>query len=488
MEIFQDGELEAEMHKRDLKANSLGTWWNLFSETYEELVQSIASPVRAEYSARELGDRQFRLGTVHKENEEFVREDFYLNNARGEPLACSFWRRRTVRDADPITDLASSSSSSSLNSEEEKTVVACSMEASQAESASGTDSSSNSSWSSQQTPKSTAIDPCIIYLHGMSSSRKECVYLHRKVLAAGFSLFALDLSGSGLSGGDRVSFGYFEHDDLRTVVDYLYATGRASAVGFWGRDIGSAAALLHVKERMPYHYETMTLSSKNAKKLEVVEDKENHHILCIPPVAGLHFRFNKYSAANGDFVLLAIDNVPVQGLNPTACYRLIQRSCKRNGGTARLQGFKKRSSSDTGDDKFIFALTADSAYGDMEQVIWDMLQMITKSAERRSLFFPSAMVTASQKILANSIGKAGGFSFRDVRLLDAVPYFTLPCLFISASKKDFFMPEHAKALFDRYGGSKSYIQSTGQIDDNRPAEVLDTAISHFSKRFKLLKI
>ncbi|OWY90825.1 hypothetical protein PHMEG_00040866, partial [Phytophthora megakarya] len=294
-----------------------------------------------------------------------------------------------------------------------------------------------------------------------------------------------DLSGSGLSGGDRVSFGYFEHDDLRTVADYLYGTGRASAVGVWGRDIGSAAALLHVKKRMSYHYETMTMSRKDAKKLDVVEDKENKHILCVRPVTGLQFRFSKYSAANGDFVLLAVDNVPVQGLSPGKCYRLIRRSCATNG-IARLQGFKRSSSSD-GNDKFIFALTADSAYGDMEQVIWDMLQMITKSAERRSLFFPSAMVTAVQKVLANSIGKAGGFSFRDVRLLDVVPHFTLPCLFISASRKDFFMPEHAKALFDRYGGSKSYIEFTGQIDDNRPIVVLDTAIAHFTKRFKLLK-
>ncbi|KAF4029165.1 Serine aminopeptidase [Phytophthora infestans] len=484
MEIFQDGELEAEMHKRDLQANSIGSWWNLFSETYEEMVQSIASPVRAEYAIQELGDPQFSLDTVHDRNVEFVRGDFHLQNAHGEHLACSFWRRRVVRDADPIAALSTSSSSSSLNSDEEKESTVCSTEESLVESNS-TDSSSNSSCSSQQPAQLMDIDPCIIYLHGMSSSRKECIYLYRKVLAAGFSLFALDLSGSGLSGGDRVSFGYFEHGDLSTVVDYLYATRRASAVGIWGRDIGSAAALLHVKERMSYRYQTIKLSNKDAKKLKVVEDKEHRHILCIPPVTGLHFRFSKYSASNGDFVLLAIDNVPVQGLSAAACHRLIQRNCKTNS-KSHLQGFKKRSSSDTGRDRFIFALAADSAYGDMEQVIWDMLQMITKSAERRSLYFPSAMVTASQKILTNSIGKAGGFSFNDVRLLDAAPYFTLPCLFISASKKDFFMPEHSKALFNRYGGSKSYVQFTGQIDDNRPAEVLDTAISHFSKRVKLL--
>ncbi|CAI5726335.1 unnamed protein product [Peronospora destructor] len=474
MEIFQDGELEAEMNKRELNANSLGSWWNLFNETYEEMVQSIAKPVRADYSVRELGDRQFTLYTVDSECQEFVREDFHLSNIRGEQLACSFWRRKEVRNADTIADLACSSSSAA----KEKLSVRCSI--------ASTDSSCNPSWSSQHTNGYVGVDPCIIYVHGMSSSRKECVYFHRKVLARGFSLFAMDLSGSGLSGGNRVSFGYFERDDVRTVVDYLYATGRASAVGIWGRDIGSAAALLHVNERMPYYYTTMTVSRRDAVKLDIVKDETDLHILCIPPLKGLNFRFNKYSAAHGDFVLLAIDNIPVQGLSPATCYRLVQQSCKTNGGKACLQGFK-RSSSKSGNDGFIFALTADCGYGDMEQVIWDMLQMITQSAERRSLFLPSAIVTAVQKILSNSIGKAGGFDFRSVRLLDAVPHFTLPCLFISASEKDFFMPEHTKKLCDRYGGSKSYTQFTGQIDDNRPVEVLYTVISYFSERFKLLK-
>uniref|UniRef100_M4C475 Serine aminopeptidase S33 domain-containing protein n=1 Tax=Hyaloperonospora arabidopsidis (strain Emoy2) TaxID=559515 RepID=M4C475_HYAAE len=450
------------------------------------MVQSIASPVRAEYSVGELGDQEFQLKSVKKELQSFSREDFHLLNGRGQHLACSFWRRTEVTSADPIAEAEGSSLSSiSLPSEEEVLSSECSIEESGRDSVS-TDRTSSSSCSSQHAaPLMDVVDPCIIYLHGMSSSRKECVYLHRKVLAAGFSLFAMDLSGSGLSGGDHVSFGYFERNDVRVVVDHLYATGRASAVGIWGRDIGSAAAFLHVKERMPYCYTARTVSRRDARKLNVVEDKENHHILCIPPLTGLHFRLSKYSAASGDFVLLAIDNIPVQGLSPATCYRLIQQSCTTNGGKARLQGFK-RSSSKSKNDGFIFALTADSAYGDMEQVIWDTLQMISRSAERRNLFFPSAMVTAVQKILASSIGKAGGFDFRDVRLLDAAPHFTLPCVFISASKKDFFMPKHARQLCDRYGGPKSYMQFTGQIDDNRPAEVLDAAVVHFRKRFQLL--
>ncbi|CAH0480261.1 unnamed protein product [Peronospora belbahrii] len=483
MEIFQEGELEAEITKHELRATSVGSWWHLFSKTYEEMVELISRPVRAIYSINDLGHEQIQVASsdARKQGQEFIREDFYLENQRGEQLACSFWRRRHVRDGDPIVQLMLSLSC--LSDEKKKKRVD---DVIRQDTRNTERRRRYSDWNCQQTRERVNVDPCIIYLHGMSSSRKECIYMHRKILAKGFSLFAMDLSGSGLSGGDRVSFGSFERDDVRTAVDYLNATGRASAVGIWGRDIGSVAALLHVKDRMPYSYTTRTVSAREAAKLEIVKDETDHQLLCIPPLTGLKFRFHKYSAINGDFVLLAIDSTPVQGLSPASCYRLIQQSCKTNDGQARLHGYK-RSSSKYGNDNFIFALTADCAYGDMEQVIWDMLQMITKSAERRSLFFPSAMVTAVQKLLSNSIGKAGGFSFSDVRLLDAVPHFTLPCLFISASKKDFFMPEHTKVLFNRYGGSKSYVQFTGQIDDNRPDEVLDTVISHFSKRLKLLK-
>lgn len=45
-------------------------------------------------------------------------------------------------------------------------------------------------------------------------------------------------------------------------------------------------------------------------------------------------------------------------------------------------------------DNFIFGLVLDSTYGDLTQVVTDMLSEITKSAEKRDLRIPSAMMGA----------------------------------------------------------------------------------------------
>ncbi|KAH8091632.1 palmitoyl-(protein) hydrolase [Aureococcus anophagefferens] len=48
-----------------------------------------------------------------------------------------------------------------------------------------------------------------------------------------------------LSDGDWVSLGYWERDDLATVVAHLRASGKVSTVALWGRSMGSACALCH---------------------------------------------------------------------------------------------------------------------------------------------------------------------------------------------------------------------------------------------------
>lgn len=89
-----------------------------------------------------------------------------------------------------------------------------------------------------------------------------------------------------------------------------------------------------------------------------------------------------------------------------------------------------------------------------------------------------------QKLLTNSIGRTGGYNLRDVRLLDVVPHFSLPCLFTCATKKDFFMPSHTMALLEKYGGPKRFVQFTGRIEDNRPEDVLDSVLNHFGERLR----
>lgn len=329
-----------QMRKNDsLQANSLSTWWRLFCTSYEELIQSITNPVRASYSIMDLGEVELTIdpnkhttNSLDNNNAEpftVVREDLQLANARNEVLECSFWHRKSA-SATTTGDQAHwresvSSYRSSIGSVEGRVSVS--------------DPAEELMLLSPPAFAAATSAPCILYLHEMSSSRKECVYLRERILAAGFSLFALDLSGSGMSEGDRVSFGHFEQDDVRTVLDYLYATGRASCVGIWGHGIGSAAALLHLRSASSVHYKSLMLTKKQAQQLQVVEDKDTGHLLCMRPSSlRLPFRLTRTDVNNGDFVLLSIGNEPVKGMTAKQC---LERIAESQDPRLRIAGYAK---------------------------------------------------------------------------------------------------------------------------------------------------
>lgn len=87
--------------------------------------------------------------------------------------------------------------------------------------------------------------PCVIYLHGNSSSRIEAMQSVRLLLPENITVFSLDLSGSGKSDGEYISLGWFERDDVQTVVDFLRNSETTSTIGLWGRSMGAVTALMH---------------------------------------------------------------------------------------------------------------------------------------------------------------------------------------------------------------------------------------------------
>eukprot|EP00388_Colpodella_angusta_P017148 GDKJ01042470.1.p1 GENE.GDKJ01042470.1~~GDKJ01042470.1.p1 ORF type:complete len:479 (-),score=72.20 GDKJ01042470.1:176-1612(-) len=157
----------------------------MFSQ-YDELVKAIIRPKRAIYNMSELGPTTFTLGN----GVQGKRTDFILSNPRGHDLQCShFEPSDAMRRAEQI--------------------------------------------------------PCVIYLHGNSSCRLEAIQTIPHLLPMGVSILAFDFSGSGLSGGDYVSLGFYERQDVETAVEYLRSTGRTSFIGLWGRSMGAATALMY---------------------------------------------------------------------------------------------------------------------------------------------------------------------------------------------------------------------------------------------------
>lgn len=149
---------------------------------YQELVNAIIRPPRADYKMEALGPPTFTFC-----GKRFTRTDFTLRTKRGFNLECSHWE-----PVERITDKI----------------------------------------------------PVVIYMHGNSSARVEVLPQLSYLISMGVAVFSFDFAGSGKSDGEYVSLGYYEREDLACVVAHLRATNVVSTIALWGRSMGAATSLM----------------------------------------------------------------------------------------------------------------------------------------------------------------------------------------------------------------------------------------------------
>jgi pimeloyl-ACP methyl ester carboxylesterase len=150
---------------------------------YQELVNAIIRPPRAEYKEETLGPPAFLFC-----GKRFTRTDFALKTKRGLNLQCSHWEP-VERASDRI--------------------------------------------------------PVVIYMHGNSSARVEVLPQLSYLLSLGIAVFSFDFAGSGKSDGEYVTLGFYEREDLMCVIAHLRATNVVSTIALWGRSMGAATSLMH---------------------------------------------------------------------------------------------------------------------------------------------------------------------------------------------------------------------------------------------------
>ena len=190
----------------------------IFGGSYDDLWKAIIRPGRDKYEQEELGPFKFEInGKCYK------RTDFELVNNRGLKLLCSFW--------EPFDE------------EREK------------------------------------IDlPCVIYLHGNSSSRCEAYAEVKHLLPKNICLFSFDFCGCGKSEGEYISLGHYEKDDVHSVVEYLKKSKKVSKIGLWGRSMGAVTAIMYASEH-PKNISALILDSGfyslNLLIRELVDSKVN---------------------------------------------------------------------------------------------------------------------------------------------------------------------------------------------------------------------
>ncbi|OHS95878.1 Clan SC, family S9, unassigned serine peptidase [Tritrichomonas foetus] len=102
-----------------------------------------------------------------------------------------------------------------------------------------------------KTQKYARGNPCVIYLHGNSSSQYEGRFLVQLFVPIGISVFCFDFSGSGISDGTFVTLGYHEKKDLTSAIEYLKKNHNIHKIALWGRSMGAATAIYALAEH-PY--------------------------------------------------------------------------------------------------------------------------------------------------------------------------------------------------------------------------------------------
>lgn len=93
--------------------------------------------------------------------------------------------------------------------------------------------------------------PALIFVHGIGSVRSgaEAVDLASRLVARGFSVLMFDLRGHGNSGGELISGGYLEQQDVLGAFEFLQRQGIPSeSIGFIGFSMGAAITILAAAE------------------------------------------------------------------------------------------------------------------------------------------------------------------------------------------------------------------------------------------------
>jgi len=157
----------------------------IFSGTYDNLWKAIIRPSRDKYTMKDLGPYKFEINSKN-----YKRTDLTITNKYNIKLKCSFWEPfDEEREYDQL--------------------------------------------------------PCVIYLHGNSSSRTEAIGQLKHLLPLNITVFSFDFYGCGKSEGKYISLGWYESDDVECVVNYLKKTNKVSAIGLWGRSMGAVTALIY---------------------------------------------------------------------------------------------------------------------------------------------------------------------------------------------------------------------------------------------------
>lgn len=112
--------------------------------------------------------------------------------------------------------------------------------------------------------------PSIIFVHGIGSMRTgdNAMELAARLVSHGYNALLFDLRAHGSSGGEKISGGVYEQQDVLGAYDYLVERGiSGESIGVLGFSMGAATALLAVSQEQGIRAVVVDSTYANASDL-----------------------------------------------------------------------------------------------------------------------------------------------------------------------------------------------------------------------------
>jgi fermentation-respiration switch protein FrsA (DUF1100 family) len=93
----------------------------------------------------------------------------------------------------------------------------------------------------------------VVFVHGIAGSRLTGIWYAPLYWSAGYNVLVYDSRASGESGGESVTWGYYERYDLDQWIDWVEQNHPGGIIGVHGISMGAATALMHAEMNETTH-------------------------------------------------------------------------------------------------------------------------------------------------------------------------------------------------------------------------------------------
>ncbi|KAM3577189.1 hypothetical protein VYU27_000872 [Nannochloropsis oceanica] len=173
--------------------------------------------------------------------------------------------------------------------------------------------------------------PCVIFLHGNSSSRVEAVKTNvlKSVMASGSALVGFDFTGCGNADGEYISLGWFEVHDTRQVIDELRRRGCGRIV-LHGRSMGAVTALQYTIQACTVSSPPSHSSSSSSCSFSSASCYSSSSSMVIPAGLVLDSPFSGFKKLAYDLTSKGMVHIP--HFATAAVLSLLRRSVRSRAG------------------------------------------------------------------------------------------------------------------------------------------------------------